>query len=78
MDAQVSEETVAFCFKKFFLKLCFRDEGPLYAIFLFDTFTIYPKCHLFQFFSRGIRMHIPMLTGVQNEPESHIKDIAFC
>ena len=78
MDAQVSEETVVFSFKKFFLRLCFRDEGPFYAIFLFDIFTIYAKCHLFQFFSRGIRMHIPILIGVQNEPESHIKDIAFC
>ena len=39
--------------------------------------TIYSECLLFQFFSRGIRMHISILTGVQNgrisRPEnSHI------
>ena len=47
----------------FFLRLYFRDEGDLYAKSLFDVLTIYPKCHIFQFFSRGIRMHIPILTG---------------
>ena len=64
--------------KTLFLKLSFRDEGRLYAKFLFDIFTIYPKCHLFQFFSRGIHMYIPILIGVQNEPKSHRKDIVFC
>ena len=64
--------------KTFFLRLSFPDEGRLYAKFLFDIFTIYPKCHLFQFFSRGIRMHIPILIVVQNEPESHRKDTVFC
>ena len=61
--------------KSFFLRLCFRDEGRLNAKFLFDIFTIYPQCHLFHFLSRGTRMHIPILTGVQNEPERHIKDM---
>ena len=64
--------------KTFFLRLSFPDEGRLYAKFLFDIFTIYPKCHLFQFFSRGIRLHIPILTVVQNEPKIHRKDIVFC
>ena len=50
----------------FFLKLLFRDEGHLYANCLFYIPTIYPKCLLSQFYSRGIRMHIPILTGVQN------------
>ena len=49
-----------------FLKLCFRDESHLYADCLFHILTIYPKCLLLQFFSRCIRMHIPVLTGVQN------------
>ena len=48
------------------MRLYFRDEGHLYAKFLFDILTIYPKCHLFQFFSCGIRMDIPILTGFQN------------
>ena len=64
--------------KPFFLRLCFRHKGRLNAKFLFDIFTIYPKCHLFHFVSRGTRMHIPILIGVQNEPERHIKDIVFC
>ena len=45
--------------------------------FLFDILTIYFKYHLFQFSSRGIRMQIPILTGVQNELESHRKDSVF-
>ena len=48
----------------FFLKLFFRDEGHLYANCLFYILTINPKCHPFQFFNRGIRMYIPILTGV--------------
>ena len=47
----------------FFLKLLFRDEGQLYANFLFYIRTVYPKCHFFQFFSRGIRMDIPIVTA---------------
>ena len=50
----------------FFLRFFFRDEGDLYANSLFDVLTIYPKCYLLQFFSRGIRKHIPILTGFQN------------
>ena len=52
--------------KCFFLRLYFRDEGHLYTKFLLDILTIDPKCHLFQFFSRDMRMYIPILTGVQN------------
>ena len=48
----------------FFLKLFFRDEGHLYANCLFYILTINPKCNPFQFFNRGIRMYIPILTGV--------------
>ena len=47
------------------LNLSFWDEGYLYANCSFYTLTIYPKCLLFQFFSRGIRMHIPILAEVQ-------------
>ena len=52
--------------KLFFRRFFFRDEGDLYANSLFDVLTIYPKCYLMQFFSRGIRKHIPILTGFQN------------
>ena len=52
--------------KRFFLRLYFRDKGHLYTKFLLDILTIDPKCHLFQFFSRDMRMYIPILTGVQN------------
>ena len=61
----------------FFLKLLFREEGHLYGQCLFYIPTIYPKCLLFQFFSRGIRMHIPILTGVQNGHISRLKDSVF-
>ena len=50
----------------FFLKICFRDEDHLNVNSPFYTLTVYAKCLLFQFFSRGIRMHISILTGVQN------------
>ena len=63
--------------KNFFLWLYFRDEGHLYAKCLFDIFTIYPKCHRFNFFSRGIHMYIPILTGVQNGRISHLNDSVF-
>ena len=52
--------------KNVLLKLCFRDEGYLYVNFLIFIVTIYCKCILFQFFSRGIRKNIPNLTGLQN------------
>ena len=63
--------------KKFFLKLLFCDEGHLYANCLFNILTVYPKCYGFHFFSRGIGMYIPILTGFQNEPECHRKDSVF-
>ena len=68
----------AFLLKKmFFLKLLLLDEGHLHANCLFYILTIYPKCHPFQFFSCGIRMHIPILTGVQNGHISRLKDSVF-
>ena len=63
--------------RKFFLRLYFRDEGHLHAKCLFDILAIYPKCHRFHYFSRGIRMYIPVLTGVQNGRKSHLKDSVF-
>ena len=44
------------------------NEGHLYAKFLLDILTIDPKRHLFQFFSRDMRLYIPILTGVKNGP----------
>ena len=44
----------------------FQNEVHLYANCSFDILTMYPKYHLFQFFSRDIRMYIPIQTGVQN------------
>ena len=52
--------------KIFFMKLIFEDEGYLYDSCLFYILNIYGKCLLFQFLSHGIRMHISILTGVQN------------
>ena len=49
------------------MKLILEDEGHLYGNFLFHILSIYCKFPLFQFLSRGIDMHIPILTGVQNE-----------
>ena len=54
----------------FFLKLYFRDEVHLHVSYSFHSLTVYAKCLLFQFFSRGICMHIPILTGVQNGRKS--------
>ena len=66
MDAEVSETAVIFFWKTFFLRVYFQDEGLLYAKFLLGILTIGPKCHLFQFFIRDIRMYIPILRGIQN------------
>ena len=60
-----------------FLRFYFPDEGHLYAKCLFDILTIYPKCHRFHFFSCGIRVYIPILTGVQNGQISRLKDSVF-
>ena len=60
-----------------FFKVLFRDEGHLYTNCLFSMLTIYPKCHRFLSFSRGIRMYIPILTSAQNEHISHLKDSTF-
>ena len=51
--------------KKLLLKHNFQDEGHLCANFFFYVLTIYRKCLIFQFLSRGMRMHIPILVGVQ-------------
>ena len=59
------------------LKINFEHEGHLYADCLFYTPTIYPKCHSFHFFSRGIRMYIPILAGFQNGCRSCLKDSVF-
>ena len=61
----------------FFLKLLFHDEGHLYASCLFYIPTICPKWYLFQFFSRGIRMYIPILTGAQNGRTSLQKNQSY-
>ena len=78
-NGQISrlKDSVFFVKKNFFLKLLFCDEGHLYANCLFNILTVYPKCHGFHVFSRGIGMHIPILTGFQNEPECHRKDSVF-
>ena len=66
-STSLEKKTVTFCLKTFFFfKLYFQDEGDLYANSLFNVLTLYHKCYLFQFLSCDIRMHVPMLTGVQN------------
>ena len=52
--------------KNILFEASLHDEGHFYANCLFYIRTIYLKCHLFQFFSRDIRIHIVILTGVQN------------
>ena len=59
------------------MRLYFRDESHLYPKCLFDILTIYPKSHGFYFFSRGMRMYIPILTGVQNWHISPLKNSVF-
>ena len=53
--------------KKGLLKLNFQAEGPLDAYFLIYILIIYRECVLFQPFSRSIRMHIPILTGLKKD-----------
>ena len=55
--------------KNVLLKLNFQGEGHLSAYFMIYILTICRERFLFQLFSRGRRMHIPILTGVQ---EGHI------
>ena len=66
-----------FLLKNVVLKVLFRDEGHVYAKYLSNSLTIYPKWHRFHFFSRGIPMYISILTGVQNGRISHLKDSIF-
>ena len=56
------------------LKFNFEHKGHLYASFLLCIFSFCLKCLLFQFLSRGICMHIPILTGVQIGHTNHWKD----
>ena len=51
----------------YFFKLNFQFEGHTDANCFFYIFAIKRKSLLFQFLSRGIRPHIAILTGVQNE-----------
>ena len=61
----------------FFLKLFIRHGGHLYVSGLSYIPTVYLKCVLFQFFSFGMRMQVPILTGVQNGCISRLKDSVF-
>ena len=62
------------------LKLHLQEEGHLHANCLFYILSFYPKFALSQFFSRKIRMHIPILRGVQNGCWMHQspKTVIFC
>ena len=51
--------------KNILLKLNFQGEGNLDVHFLIYFLIIYREWVLFQLFSRGIRMHISILTWVQ-------------
>ena len=57
--------------KNVLLKINFQEKGHLGANVLIYILAIYRRCILFQLFSRGIRMHIPILIGVQ---KGHISD----
>ena len=65
-------------------RLNFQDEVHLFANCLFYFISFCFKCFLFQFLSRSICMHIPILTVVQNgrirlRKNSHIllKNVLF-
>ena len=51
--------------KTVLLKLNFQEELHLFATFLFYILSLFLKCLLSQFFTRGIRMHIFILKGAQ-------------
>ena len=61
----------------FFLRLYFREESHLYPKCFFDILTIYPKWHLFYFFSRDMCIYIPILAGLQNGHISRLKESVF-
>ena len=52
--------------KNILFQLNFHDEGNLYANCLFYILSFFARCFFFQFLCCGIRMHIPILRGVQN------------
>ena len=70
--------------KNLLWKLLFQDEGHLHGNCLFYILVIYCKDLFLQFLSRSIRIHIPILTEVQNKQTSknakkaHILSIWFC
>ena len=61
-----SREKQSYFAEKCFFNCIFRDQGHLYVNCLFYFLTIYQKSLLFQFLGSGVRMYIPILTGVQN------------
>ena len=63
MNEYVAEKPVIFSWKIFFWRFFFRDEGHLYADYLY---SIYHKCFPFKFLGCGICMHILILIGVQS------------
>ena len=66
IDASLAKKMVSLNLNQAIWKLNWQVEGQLYANRLFYILFIYHKCLLFQFLSRDIRMHIPILTGIQN------------
>ena len=56
---------VIFCYKNVLLKLNLQDEGHFDSNCLLYILSFYLKRLLFQFFTRGIRMDISILTRVQ-------------
>ena len=59
------------------LKLHFQHEGHVDTILLSYIQSIYREFLLFQFFSHGIRTHIPIITGVQNKCITRRKTVIF-
>ena len=52
--------------KNILFQLNFQDDGNVNANCLFYILSFFVTCLLFQFLCCGIRMHIPILKGVQN------------
>ena len=67
------KKPVVFCQENVPFKLNFQNEGHLYTNCLFFILSFRLKCLLFQFVSRGICVHIPIVAGFQNGRTSRQK-----
>ena len=65
MNKLAAEKHGHILLKNVLLKIYFQNEGSLYVNYFLYSLTIYLKCLLFRFLSRGMRIHIPIVRLVQ-------------